>query len=192
MAVQARCERTVVQLCRMTFDEKADFGSVMPILSVGVRWGRVLGWVCKPEVTGSIPVRSTEKRPSKRGLSDFPGRMGIENEGRFGKRLERRAGRGCSRGRPDLSRETRPKERLSAATTESYPDGGPEQPCAREPSERAGSSTPRSGYYRWPVLTPRVGAYGVCGHRPHIPSFFAFARSASRSSRAAYLPLRPS
>jgi hypothetical protein len=32
----------------------------MPILSVGVRWGRAIGWVCKPEVTGSIPVRSTE------------------------------------------------------------------------------------------------------------------------------------
>jgi hypothetical protein len=30
----------------------------MPILSVGVRWGRAIGWVCKPEVTGSIPVRS--------------------------------------------------------------------------------------------------------------------------------------
>jgi uncharacterized glyoxalase superfamily protein PhnB len=30
----------------------------MPILSVGVRWGRVIGWVCKPEVAGSIPARS--------------------------------------------------------------------------------------------------------------------------------------
>ena len=56
--VRARCERTAVKRCRLTFDEKADFGSVMPILSVGVRWGRTIGWVCKPEVTGSIPVRS--------------------------------------------------------------------------------------------------------------------------------------
>ena len=30
----------------------------MPILSVGVRWCRAIGWVCKPEVTGSISVRS--------------------------------------------------------------------------------------------------------------------------------------
>jgi hypothetical protein len=34
----------------------------MPIPSVGVRWGRVIGWVCKPEVTGSIPVRSMHKK----------------------------------------------------------------------------------------------------------------------------------
>jgi hypothetical protein len=45
----------------MTFGDMVEFGSVMPILSVGVRWGRVIGWVCKPEVTGSIPVRSTSK-----------------------------------------------------------------------------------------------------------------------------------
>jgi hypothetical protein len=44
----------------MTFDEKAAFGSVMPILSIGVRWGRAIERVCKPEVTGSIPVRSTK------------------------------------------------------------------------------------------------------------------------------------
>jgi hypothetical protein len=29
-------------------DSRADFGSVMPVLSVGVRWGRAIGWVCKP------------------------------------------------------------------------------------------------------------------------------------------------
>ena len=57
-AVRARCERTAVERCQVAFGEKADFGSVMPILSVGVRWGRVIDWVCKPEVTGSIPVRS--------------------------------------------------------------------------------------------------------------------------------------
>jgi hypothetical protein len=57
--VRARCERTAVEPCQVTFDEMAEFGSVMPILSIGVRWGRAIGWVCKPEVTGSIPVRST-------------------------------------------------------------------------------------------------------------------------------------
>jgi hypothetical protein len=59
-AVRARCERTAVKRCRASFAGPADFGSVMPILSVGVRWGRAIGWVCKPEVTGSIPVRSME------------------------------------------------------------------------------------------------------------------------------------
>jgi hypothetical protein len=46
----------------MTFDGKADFGSVMPILSVDVRRCRPIGWVCKPEVTGSIPVRSISRK----------------------------------------------------------------------------------------------------------------------------------
>ena len=36
-AVQARCERTAVQPRRARFDGKADFGSVMPFLSVRVR-----------------------------------------------------------------------------------------------------------------------------------------------------------
>jgi hypothetical protein len=35
----------------------------MPILLIAVRWRRVIGWVCKPEVTGSIPVRSTPRKP---------------------------------------------------------------------------------------------------------------------------------
>jgi hypothetical protein len=57
-AVRARCERSAVERCHVTFDEKAEFGSVMAILLVGVRRGRVIGWVCKPEVAGSIPARS--------------------------------------------------------------------------------------------------------------------------------------
>jgi hypothetical protein len=56
--VRARCERTAVEPCQMTYDEMAEYGSVMQILLVCVRWGRAIGWVCKPEVTGSIPVRS--------------------------------------------------------------------------------------------------------------------------------------
>jgi hypothetical protein len=36
----------------MTFDGRADFGSVMLILSVGVRRGRAIGRVCKPEALG--------------------------------------------------------------------------------------------------------------------------------------------
>ena len=59
--VRARCERTAVERCQLTFGKRADLGSVMPILLVRVRWGRAIGWVCKPEVTGSIPVRSTGK-----------------------------------------------------------------------------------------------------------------------------------
>jgi hypothetical protein len=65
--VRARCDRTGVERCRMTFGEEASFGSVMPILSIDVRWGRVIAWVCKPEVTGSIPVRSIDMKPCKRG-----------------------------------------------------------------------------------------------------------------------------
>jgi hypothetical protein len=56
--VRARCERTAVEPCQVTFDEMAEFGSVMPILSTGVGWGRAVGWVCKPEVAGSSPARS--------------------------------------------------------------------------------------------------------------------------------------
>jgi hypothetical protein len=40
-----------------------DSGSAMPFLSIGVRWGRLIGWVCKPKVTGSIPVRSITANP---------------------------------------------------------------------------------------------------------------------------------
>jgi hypothetical protein len=61
--VRARCERTAVEPCQVTFDEMAEFGSVMQILLVSVRWGRAIGWVCKPEVAGSIPARSKEERP---------------------------------------------------------------------------------------------------------------------------------
>jgi L-gulono-1,4-lactone dehydrogenase len=51
----------------VTFDEMADFGSVMPILSVCVGRGPAIGWVWKPEVTGSIPVRSIAKERPLRG-----------------------------------------------------------------------------------------------------------------------------
>jgi hypothetical protein len=68
-AVRARCERTAVERGRLAFDEEAEFGSAMPVLSVGVRWGCVPGWVCKPEVTGSIPVRSTEEVAAKADVS---------------------------------------------------------------------------------------------------------------------------
>src|SRR6266542_7012913 len=61
--MRARCERTAVEPCRVTFGTRASFGSDMPILSIGVRWGRAIGWVCKPEVTGSIPVRSNDENP---------------------------------------------------------------------------------------------------------------------------------
>jgi hypothetical protein len=55
---------------------KAEFGSVMPILSICVRWGRAIGWVCKPEVTGSIPVRSiTDRSPSRVAAHDDFGRI---------------------------------------------------------------------------------------------------------------------
>jgi hypothetical protein len=57
--VRAPCERTTVERCRIAFDEYTDFGSTRPLLSVGVRRRVLSGWVCKPEVTGSIPVRST-------------------------------------------------------------------------------------------------------------------------------------
>jgi hypothetical protein len=56
--VRARCERTAVERCRTTFDEKAEFGSVMLILSIAVSWSRVIGWICKPEAAGSNPARS--------------------------------------------------------------------------------------------------------------------------------------
>jgi hypothetical protein len=68
-AVRARCERTAVQRCRATFDDKADFGSAMPILSVAVRWGRVIGWVCKPEGAGSNPARSISRNSRFAGTS---------------------------------------------------------------------------------------------------------------------------
>ena len=57
-ALRAPCERSAVERCGITFDGTGDLGSSMPILSVRVRWGRPIDWVCKPEVTGSIPVRS--------------------------------------------------------------------------------------------------------------------------------------
>jgi hypothetical protein len=46
----------------------------MPILSIRVRWGRAIGWVCKPEVTGSIPVRSISRKNLFAGCSSarFP------------------------------------------------------------------------------------------------------------------------
>jgi len=57
-AVRARCERSAVEPCRVAFDDDSEFGLAMPVLLVAVRWRLVSGWVCKPEVTGSIPVRS--------------------------------------------------------------------------------------------------------------------------------------
>jgi hypothetical protein len=71
-AVRARCERTAVEPCQVTFDEKADFGSVMPILLVGVRWGRVIGWVCKSEAAGSNPARSICRQGSFAGTFHRP------------------------------------------------------------------------------------------------------------------------
>jgi len=59
----------------MTFDERADLGSVVPILSVGVRWGRAIGWVCKPEAAGSNPARSISENPH---LQDFS-RLGFHH-----------------------------------------------------------------------------------------------------------------
>jgi hypothetical protein len=61
--VRARCERTAVEPCQVTSDETTEYGSLMPSLLVGVRRSRAVGWVCKPEVTGSIPVRSTSQKP---------------------------------------------------------------------------------------------------------------------------------
>jgi len=37
-AVRALCEHNIVETCRAASDEKAAFGSVMPVLSVGVRF----------------------------------------------------------------------------------------------------------------------------------------------------------
>jgi hypothetical protein len=70
---RARCERTGVERCRARLDEKGDFGSAMPILLVGVRWSWAVEWLCKPEVTGSIPVRSIEKGPANAGVFSFLG-----------------------------------------------------------------------------------------------------------------------
>jgi hypothetical protein len=86
--VRARCERTAVEPCQVTFDEKADFGSVMPILSVGVRWGRAIGWVCKSEAAGSNPARSISR---KIYLQDFPRLVSITgNSGASAVRADRR------------------------------------------------------------------------------------------------------
>lgn len=43
MAVRARCERTAVERCWVEFGYKADSGSIVPILSISVRWGRAIG-----------------------------------------------------------------------------------------------------------------------------------------------------
>jgi hypothetical protein len=67
--VRAPCERIAVERCRVTFDEESVFGSNMPILLVRVRWGRVIGWVCKSEAAGSNPARSISR---KTYLQDFP------------------------------------------------------------------------------------------------------------------------
>jgi hypothetical protein len=66
-AVRADCRRTVSDAVR----HNGRFGSVTPILSVGVRSCRAIGWVCKPEVTGSIPVRSMQEKPRVPGLFLF-------------------------------------------------------------------------------------------------------------------------
>jgi hypothetical protein len=62
--VRARCERTAVERCRMTFDERGAIGSVMPILSVGVEQRQAIGWVCKPKVAGSIPPGTLHSQKS--------------------------------------------------------------------------------------------------------------------------------
>jgi hypothetical protein len=57
-----RCERRASAALstgvRRRSPRRLIFASVMPLLLTGVRWGRIIGSVCKPEVTGSIPVRS--------------------------------------------------------------------------------------------------------------------------------------
>jgi hypothetical protein len=63
-AVRADRRRTVSGDVR----QKAEYGSVMPILLVRVRLGRAIGWVCKSEVTGSIPVRSIARSSCFAGL----------------------------------------------------------------------------------------------------------------------------
>jgi hypothetical protein len=67
--VRARCERTAVRQRRLTFVDERETGSIIGVWSVGVGRSRVLRWVCKPEVTGSIPVRSHLGRARKCGLS---------------------------------------------------------------------------------------------------------------------------
>jgi hypothetical protein len=73
--VRARCERTAVEPCQVTLDEMAEYRLVMPILSVGVRWGRAIGRVCKSEAAGSNPARSISRKPH---LQDFP-RLGFHH-----------------------------------------------------------------------------------------------------------------
>jgi hypothetical protein len=68
--------------------EQADFGSIIPFLLVRVRWSRAIGWVCKPEVTGSIPVRSILENPICR---TFLGSVSITgNSGASAVRADRR------------------------------------------------------------------------------------------------------
>jgi hypothetical protein len=78
--VRAPCERTAVERCRIAFDEYTDFGSTMPLLSVGVRRRVLSGWVCKPEVTGLIPVRSTEKPAGNGGFLSLAGLQDVQND----------------------------------------------------------------------------------------------------------------
>jgi hypothetical protein len=66
--VRARCERTAVEPCQVTFDQMAEYGLVTPILLVRVRWRRAIGWVCKSEAAGSNPARSISRSGS---LQDF-------------------------------------------------------------------------------------------------------------------------
>src|SRR6266498_1738917 len=61
-AVPARCERTAVQWRRARFVKRRRLRLAMPILLVGVGRRRAIGWLCKSEVTGSIPVRSITVR----------------------------------------------------------------------------------------------------------------------------------
>src|SRR6266536_1431522 len=68
-AVSARCERTAVQRCRARFVKRRELRLAMPILAVAVRRGRAVGWLCKPEVTGSIPVRSTPRSSKHRPIT---------------------------------------------------------------------------------------------------------------------------
>ena len=57
-AVRARCERTAVKRGRTAFAEKRELGSMMRLWSMGVGSCLASRWLCKLEVTGSIPVRS--------------------------------------------------------------------------------------------------------------------------------------
>jgi hypothetical protein len=84
----------------MAFDDKADFGSVMPILSVSVRWGRVIGrglqaggrgfesrtlhdekWlICRPFLRGSVGADNGGASAVRADLSGWSRARSVEVE----------------------------------------------------------------------------------------------------------------